>query len=182
MENLPSAQNPPIPVNKAELMQRIQDEWTVLQCFLESLTESQCLFVNPGQWSIKDNLAHITFWEKFLLRHHLQEQPAHLVMQIDQALLPTLDENQLNTIIRESSLQSSLNDVLNVLNQTHAAVVCELETIDFEALQQTDRIQTLIERPLLESVICNTYEHYHEHLKTMMRELSNLHIPSQLNS
>ena len=159
MENLPSAQNPPIPVNKAELMQHIQREWTVLQCFLCFLTESQCLFVNPGQWSIKDNLAHITFWERFLLRHHLQEQPAHLVLQIEQALLLTLDENQLNAIIRERSLQRSLNDVRTDPELIlYATVVCELKTIDFEALQQPDRIKTLIERPVLELVICNTYE------------------------
>jgi hypothetical protein len=182
MENLSSAQNPPLPSNKVELLQRIHREWVVLQCFLQPLTESQYLHTNPGQWSIKDNLAHIAFWEKFLFRHHLHKQPADLVLQIDPTLLLTLDENQLNAIIRERSLQRSLTDVLNDLNQTHAAVMAELVTIEFEALQQPDRIKTLIERPLLESVVCNTYEHYMEHLKMMRREMSNLHSLSQLNS
>jgi len=157
---------------KAELLRSIRRDWDVLLAFLDSKDEARLARAQPGQWSVKDNLAHLAFWEKFLLLHHLQQVPAHLVLEIDPADLHRLGEDQLNQLIWQRSQPRSLADVLRELHETHARLVAKLETIDFESLREPDQIETLIPRPLLESVVCNTCEHYQEHLKTMQREWS----------
>jgi hypothetical protein len=159
------------PDNKAELLGRIERNWSALLGFLEEIDEARLLRSKPGHWSIKDNLAHLAFWERFLLLHHVRETPADLVLEIDRAELRQLNEDQLNQIIWERSQGCSLSEVIRGLHETHARVVAELETIEFEVMGKPDQIETLIERPLLESVVSNTYEHYQEHLKTMQREL-----------
>jgi len=164
--------HPSFPKGKTELLERIRRDWSALLRFLEKKDETLFLRSKPGQWSVKDNLAHLAFWERFLLLHHLQENPAALVLEIDPAELRQLNEDQLNRIVWERSQDRSLSDVLRELHETHARVVAHLEFMEFEVLGEPDRINTLIQRPLLESVVYNTYEHYQEHLKTMQSEWS----------
>ena len=159
-----------MPKDIRELLEWIERDWSALLQFLKTKDEAQQVHSNPGQWSIKDNLAHLAFWEKFLLLHHLQEMPVHLVLEIDPVRVRQLNIDQLNQIIHDRSQKSSLSEVLHELHQTHARLTARLEAVDFAALSKTDRIETLIERPLLESVLSNTCDHYQEHLKTMQRE------------
>jgi hypothetical protein len=172
MDRAGTDENSPMPKNMAELLQRIDRDWSALLQFLGTKDEARQLYSGPGQWSIKNNLAHLAFWEKFLLLHHLQGMPAPAVLEIDPSLLRRLDEDQLNQIIYNRSQARSLAEVVSDLHQTHGRLMAELKSTDFAALQKPDRIETLIKRPLLESVVCNTYEHYREHLKTMERESS----------
>src|SRR5512140_388350 len=109
-----------MPKSKAELLSRIQHDWSSLLQFLENKDAARLLRSKPGQWSIKDNLFHLAFWEKFLLLHHLRETPADLVLEIDPAELRRLNEDQLNRIIWERSQVSSLSEVLRELHETHA--------------------------------------------------------------
>jgi hypothetical protein len=159
-----------MPPDKLELLRRIRRDWSALLRFLEDKDETGLSRSKPGHWSIKDNLVHLAFWEKFLLLHHLQRTPAHLVLEVDPAELHQLGEDGFNRLIWERSQKRSLADVLRDLHETHARLMLALEAVEFEALREPDRIDTLIPRPLLESVVCNTYEHYQEHLATLQRE------------
>ena len=159
-----------MPPDKLELLRRIRRDWSALLAFLEEKDEAGLLCAAPGHWSIKDNLAHLAFWEKFLLLHHLQQVPADLVLEVDPVELHRLGEEQLNRLIWQRSQKRSLADVLRELHETHARLMQALEAVEFETLCEPDRIDTLIPRPLLESVVCNTCEHYQEHLATIQRE------------
>jgi len=47
-----------LPRDKAELMNRIQREWSALLRTIENLSDEQMTRPGPGGWSAKDNLAH----------------------------------------------------------------------------------------------------------------------------
>jgi predicted DNA binding CopG/RHH family protein len=102
----------------------------------------------------------------------LQGTPAHIVLGVTQTQLQQLNEDQQNQMIHDRSQGSSLSEVWQELYQTHTKLMAELEAADFESLKKPDRIETLPERTILESVVYNTYEHYQEHLATMQREFS----------
>jgi hypothetical protein len=49
---------------KSELLESIQTEWDALQLALDGISEQQMLLRGVVEdWSIKDVLAHITFWQ-----------------------------------------------------------------------------------------------------------------------
>ncbi len=158
---------PYLPRSIEELLFRIDHHWSELVQFILGLSEEQFTSAQPYAWNIKDNLAHLEFWEQFLLRHHLQGiSPSQFFdLPIDQ--LRSMHEDSLNAIIWERTRQLPLPVVLDKLHKTHCEVVVAIQNVSYPTLLQPDAVKTLIDRPVLESVVCNTYEHYQEHLKTM---------------
>lgn len=165
--------DPSMPKNKQELLERIKRDWSVLLGFIEKLSEHQLVYSKPGEWSIKDNLAHLETWENFLLLHHLQGLPPANVLNIEWDKLRLLNEDQINAIIWKDHRDQKTVDIITTMKSTHAKVVSALEAMDFEELKETDKVESLITRPILESIVCNTYEHYQEHQKTMDRIAKN---------
>jgi hypothetical protein len=161
--------DPSMPKSKEELLELIYRDWSSLLAFIEKTSETQMIYSNQGEWSIKDNLAHLATWENFLLLHHLQGLPPAEVLKIGWEKLRQLNEDQINAIIWDRHKDQSLTDIIDEMKDMHAQVIAALEEMDFEELKKTDKIESLITRPILESVVCNTYEHYQEHLMTMYR-------------
>jgi len=151
------------PRDKAELMQRIEREWTALQRAIEGLGDEQMNVPDTGGWSIKDNLAHLAAWERFMRLHHLRDLPPHEVMGVDQATFEQVDENGLNAILFERNRSRSIADVLAGLNRSHADVLPDLEPMSFADLMKQRFPGDPEARPLIDWVIGNTYDHYREH-------------------
>jgi hypothetical protein len=156
-----------LPKNKEELLARINREWSALVETIEKLSHDQMLKAGPGDWSTKDILAHISFWERYLLFHHLQGKPSHEVMRIDKALIDQFDENKINALFFERSRHNSVSYTLEDLHQTHAELLTGLELVDFETLEKPGAFDDRTTVALLQSVVSNTYDHYREHLKTI---------------
>jgi len=154
------------PQDKADLLERIQAEWSALLRCIEPLSEAQLTRPGPGGWSVKDNLAHLTAWEQFMLRHYLHGQPAHAAMQMDAATYAGLDEDGLNAVLHERGRGRAVADVLADLHGTHQQVVATLEGTAFAELMHplAGDVQG---RPVLAWVTGNTYEHYYEHRLTI---------------
>ena len=58
-------------VAKAALLQRIQAEYKQFETLLTPLSEEQ--MTTPGvnsAWTVKDNVAHLTTWQDYLLDQH----------------------------------------------------------------------------------------------------------------
>jgi hypothetical protein len=116
-----------------------------------------------GGWSVKDNLAHLTAWEQFMLWHHLQGRPPHDAMQIDAATFGKLDEAGINAVIYERNRNRTVADVLGNLRRSHEQVVAFLEQLPFASLMKSRYPDDLQARPVIGWVTGNTYEHYQEH-------------------
>ncbi len=160
-----------MPKDKAELLARIDQEWTALKELIDSLTPKQMSEAVPGSWSVKDHLVHLTTWEQFLLRYHLGQEPPHIVMEVDVETFERLDEDGLNALIYERSQDRSLEDVLDSLTQSHNQVLDALEAVTFADLMKPHYADDPEARPLINWVIGNTYDHYQEHRQTIQEGL-----------
>jgi hypothetical protein len=159
--------NEGMPKSKEELMARINRDWSELLEAVEKLSHDQMIKTGPGDWSPKDILGHISFWERYLLFHHLQGKSSHEVIRVDKGILDTFDENQINALVFERSRNNSVSYTLEDLHQTHAELLTALEAVSFEVLEKPGAYDDRIKRPLIESVVSNTCDHYREHLATI---------------
>lgn len=161
-----------MPKDKAELLARIDREWTALRELIDSLSPKQMSEAIPGSWSVKDHLVHLSTWEQFLLRYHLGQEPPHIVMGIEAETFESLDEDGLNALIYERSQDRPLEDVLDSFTQSHSQVLDALEPVTFADLMKPRYADDPDARPLINWVIGNTYDHYREHRQTIQEGLS----------
>jgi hypothetical protein len=151
------------PANLNELLDLIDQQWSALMETIAPLTDQQITAAPPGAWSVKDNLAHVAAWERFLLLHHLQGQPPHQVLDIEAEVFEALDEDAQNALIFARRKDRSVEEVLEELERTHAEVLTHLQRITFADLMQPCYADDPTNRPLIDAVAGNTYEHYQEH-------------------
>lgn len=156
------------PKDKDELLRRIQADWNALENAIQQLSEEQMTTPDEGGWSFKDNLAHLAAWHRYLRFYHLRGQPPQQVMGVDEAFYEELDEDGLNHILYLRNKDRPLEEVLAELRQTYAEVLADLEGMSFDELMQPHYADDPEQRPLLDWVIGNTYDHYREHLLRSM--------------
>ena len=102
---------------------------------------------------------------------HLQGQPPHTVLQIDEKQFKQLDENGLNAVLYQRSKDQSVADVLAGLQRSHAQVVADLERWSYEDLMKPHYPDDPEANPLMNWVVGNTYEHYQEHLANIQKAM-----------
>ena len=158
--------NEGIPQDKTELMTLIENEWTALHQIIDKLTPKQMTTPDVGGWSPKDNLAHLSAWERFMLLRYLQGQTPHQALQIAEATLEDLEEDDINQILFERNRLRHVDDVLQELQETHAELLDTLEQMTFADLMQPIS-EDQQRRPLIIWVMGNTYQHYREHRETI---------------
>ena len=157
------------PQSMSDLLARIRAEWSALLAAVEALSPEQMTTPDAGGWSPKDNLAHLTAWEQWLLRYHLGGEPAHQVLLMDEATFDRLDETSINALLYERSRDRSAESVLSELKDTHSRVLATLERMSFDDLLAARYADDPQHRPVLDWVIGNTYEHIQEHRQTIER-------------
>ncbi len=155
------------PMDKPALLARIQSEWSDLQAVITRLTERQMTECAPGEWAIKDHLAHIAAWENFLIANQFQGQSPPDALRVPADVILRADENEMNAILWERHRRQSVLDILAAVRETHAALLAALDSLSEYDLQT----RTLMIGSRTESrmtwTIYNTYEHYAEHRKTI---------------
>ncbi len=162
---------PWLPDDMADLLARIEHEWSALLQVIEPLTPEQMSFSEAGGWSIKDNLAHLAAWEHFMLRYHLAGDPPHEAMGIDEATFKGLDEDGLNDLLFKRNRNRLAEAVLDDLRQSHEQVVRTLGQMNFADLLRPRYEDDPEARPVISWVIGNTYEHYREHRQTIQETI-----------
>ncbi len=158
-----------LPHDNADLLNRIQSEWWVLLETMASLDERQLALAGEGQWTVKDHLAHLAAWEDYLLRHHFQGYPSEVVLETGRAAIESFDENVMNAVLQERNRHLTIQEITRRLEIAHAQVMAVLAEKEFDELLKPDPTDDIVSRPLLESIVYNTYEHYQEHLKTIRK-------------
>lgn len=159
------------PKDKAELLAWIDLEWNRLLVAVQGLDEEAMSAPDKGGWSIKDNLAHLADWERFLRLNHLQRIPPHEVLGIDPETFATLDEDGQNAILLERSQNRTAVEIIAGLKESHAQVLEELEDWSFVNLMKPYFDNGDPTLTLGHYVAGNTYLHYREHRETIERNL-----------
>ncbi len=149
--------------SKAELMERIRREWEALERASRGLSEAQMSVPDAGGWSIKDNLAHLAEWHRFLRLYHLRNQPPHEVMGVDEESFEKLGEDGLNDVLFRRNKDRPAAEILAGLRRSYEQVLADVEAMTFDDLMRPRYADDPERRPLIGWVIGNTYEHYMDH-------------------
>jgi len=146
--------------SKPELLERIGSERRCLEETLNQLSKEQ--MVQPGAeavWSVKDMLAHLVVWEKYLVQW--LDQILH--GQVPELPAGVGDIDQVNAGIYEENKDRPLTEVLAEFQTSYQEVLRCTEATSEETLLQTGLFPAWGETPLWEVVASNTYWHYQEH-------------------
>lgn len=162
-----------MPTTKEDLLARINGDWAALLATVEILSHDQMLAADPGGWAVKDNLSHISFWERYLIFHHLRGKPSHEVLQVDRDIFQQMTDDQINALVYERSRSHAVSYILEDLHQTHEELLAAVAATSFADMEKPGPQDDRVKRPLMESIAANTYEHYREHLQTI-REIAKI--------
>jgi len=159
-----------LPKSKAELMARVEREWSALMDVVEQLSPAQMLRPDEGGWSPKDNLIHLAEWMNILLGYYFDHRPAHEVIGVDPEVTTDWDFQVMNEIMFKRDRNLPLDRVLDDLKSTYTKVHKRLEATTFEDLMEPifeDDPDWLV----ITGVIDNTGEHFAEHRETIAKML-----------
>ncbi len=145
----------------------IEESWKQLTALVESLGPDDLTLKGPDGWAVKDHLAHIAAWEASLIG---------LLEGADRATAMGLAANgdeetdQLNDEIWHLHRDKSPEEALTYFRDTHVALMRVLGKLSDDDLQRpyndyqpNDPRDPDDNRPALDWVAGNTWEHYDEH-------------------
>ena len=151
------------PKNKEELLNEIMSERESLGKLLGTISKSNLSI--PGveaEWSIKDILVHIVFWEGLMVSW-LEDALKGLEPQM---LPPGKTWDDLDEINQDSFRENQDRDLDEVLEAYHAhypIALASVQTVPENALMDPGMYPWRRGTPLWEMVAANTSWHYREH-------------------
>jgi hypothetical protein len=157
------------PTTQADLLSRIADAYAALVATVDAEPPRELTLPGlHGGWSVKDEVAHLTFWEGRLLpivRAALagEEPPYRSGVGSGEKI------NAMNAEVFAESQQRPLDDVLAAMDDTHAALVRAVRELPEDALFDAHHFPWTHGEPLLVVVAGDTYEHYPEHSRNIQR-------------
>ncbi|MGO8946312.1 MAG: DinB family protein [Ktedonobacterales bacterium] len=136
---------------KTEILEQISATHLLLEAHLSAFDDSQMLQpgVN-GDWTVKDLVAHITWWEQHLLRRlaggrdDLYQEGISVQDATDQA----------NAVIFAANQPRLLSEILNEFHDSYREVLAAVEALTEEDVAMADTY---------EAIAWDTFRHYPEH-------------------
>jgi hypothetical protein len=149
--------------DREELLRRIRDSWGELEAALGGFDEDG--LARPGEdgWSAKDHAAHIAGWLD-LLQARIEGTPEHVVFGLDADAYRRAGLDALNESLHQRNARLSPAEALDWLHRSHARTLAAVAALDETALARPIWPDDPKRRPLITTVVGNTYEHYDEHL------------------
>ncbi len=148
---------------KAELIAEIRREWILLETLLNGLTEAQMTEPDvQGPWSVKDMLAHLSYWEKVLL----DRLGSALSRQSGQypPVLSEDDVHRFNAQVYAESQGRSLPAVRLEFRSLYTGVLTTVEALDETFLTHPMPLDYPLDNLIAWEIIrANTSDHYQEH-------------------
>jgi hypothetical protein len=156
----------PETITKSELLQSIRDERRALEKNLARLTHQQMLQPKTmGEWSIKDALAHISAWERYMLTW-----TGNLLNGKAPGTPEPWDIERINAGIYAQVKDKPLNEVLEEFRESYRAALAFAENVT-EAQVQTQYSNTWPMGPLWLGIAANMNFHYKEHREDLEKWL-----------
>ncbi|GEM_PF-234926 len=157
------------PTMKSDLLYRIADGYAALTATIDAVPPGEMtLPALHGGWSIKDEVAHLTFWEARVLTvlHAAlaDEAPPHPPLVGDAEKIAVMNDE-----VFEASRHRSMDDVLADMDRTHAAFVRAVKELPDDAIFDAHRFAWMGGEPLMVAIAGDTYEHYPEHIRNIQR-------------
>ncbi|MFN8487934.1 MAG: DinB family protein [Caldilineaceae bacterium] len=153
-------------MNKAEFLDILRTKRTHLEENLAKLSAEQLTRrAAPGSWSIKDGLAHLTFYEQ----HMLNQVHRALQQELETHNVTKAEQTTRNAQIYERNQDRSLTEVLAEMQASFAEVITLVEMIPETILIEPKYFAFLNGMPLWQYILDETSgEHYEEHLGALM--------------
>ncbi len=145
----------------------IEKGWEELVTLVESLGREKLELTGSGRWAVKDHLVHIGAWERSLLAL-LDGEDRKTAMGVADA---ADDTDSLNEAIWLAHRDEAPEAALAYWRDAHAALMQRLGAMSdadlrrsYNHYQPNDPRDPKDDRPVIEWVASDTYEHYAEHL------------------
>lgn len=164
-----SAQHVTIPTSKPDLLFRIADSYAALTSTIDAMPPRELIL--PGvnsDWSARDELAHVAFWEErilVVLRAALAgEDPPHppLVGNTEKV-------DAMNAEVFAASRERRIDDVLADAERTHTDLIATVVALSDDAIFDPHRFAWMNGDPLGRALAADTYFHYPEHTWNIQR-------------
>ncbi|GCE13866.1 DinB family protein [Tengunoibacter tsumagoiensis] len=154
-------------IQKEQFLERIRTGYTTFQELLQPLTPEQLTTPNVnGQWSIKDNLAHLSAWQKLVLN-----KIEALRFGVDRLHPPSSkDEDAINEEIYQQNKDLSLAEVQADFQATSQQLLAATEQLSEEQLNSPYPWGGTY--AVWENIAGNTYDHYQEHATIILSWLA----------
>ena len=174
-----TAQQPetvPTHPTKADVIARVTEAWPTLVAAIGGADEAALTAIGPDGWSVKDHLAHLEGWERYLLALLERRSPSQAI-GVDLATLCATADDPLNELLIAPTKAHPLARVLAELRHTHErllAVVAALPEGDLDRRAADYQPDELADDP--DSIagwithICD--EHLREHVGWIQRLLA----------
>lgn len=154
---------------KSEILATMRSEREAWEDLLSKVAEAR--MIEPGvegEWSVKDVIAHITFFERSManrLEQALRGEPA------TRAPLEDLELEEGNQIIFERNRFLNLEQVLRDSRDTFQRIYNATSSLSEEDLNAHSLSGEKLDEPLWEQITGDTYEHYHQHIPPLRKWL-----------
>ena len=144
-------------MNKTQLLKQLDKRWAEFNASYAGLSNSQITESGvTGDWSVKDIIAHITWWEEEALKH-----------------LPLINEggrprtyaaeyggiDAFNALMTEQKQRLSLPEVLKQRDETHRRLITYIENAPEHQFTSDTRFRRRLR--------LDTYNHYRKHAKAI---------------
>jgi len=139
----------------------IEAEHARLQEALADLGNDEMLQAGAhGDWSVKDVLAHLTYWEGQLVRALRQAADGE-----DQTPMDAAGEeiDVINARVVAASRAHPLDEVRAAFTRSFAELLAVLATLRDDDLAATGELDARLGQPAQPFITAITYEHYQEH-------------------
>jgi hypothetical protein len=140
-------------VNRQQLLHRLDIAWVAFQASYAGLSSSR--LTEPGvvgDWSVKDIIAHVTWWEEEALRH------LPLIMVGDRPPRYSVTYGGIdafNAMMAERKRDVPLSDVLTQQNETHRRLIDFIQSVSEDQFTRESRFRRRLR--------LDTYSHYPIH-------------------
>jgi hypothetical protein len=146
-------------VNRSQLLKRLDDEWKGFQESYAGLSDLEMMEVGVTRaWSVKDIIAHVTWWEEEALKH--------LPVILEGGRPPRYSVvyggiDAFNARKTEEKKHLSLAEVLRERDATHGRLIKYVGSIPEEYLKEDTRFRRRLR--------LDTYGHYPRHTEAIHR-------------
>ena len=145
-------------MNRQQLLNRLDSAWVAFQASYAGLSSTRLMEPGvAGDWSVKDIIAHVTWWEEEALRH------LPLIIAGDRPPRYSVTYggiNAFNAMMAERKRHVSLSDVLTQQDDTHRRLVDFIRSVPEDQFTRETRFRRRLR--------LDTYSHYPIHTKSIL--------------
>ena len=144
-------------MTRQQLLKQLDQAWTTFKESYADLSDAQMMEPGvTGHWSVKDILAHVTWWEEEALKH------LPLIIKGGRPPRYSLQYGGIdafNAQMTEQKRDLSLSDVLRQLDETHRRLIDYVQSAPEEQFTRETRFRRRLR--------LDSYSHYPKHAKAI---------------